>query len=241
MTQVNIKQRLGRLTSDDGLYFASYGLFLTTSLLSASFYYRYFIGSVYTWFQAVCLALLLLREYRLGRARQAVPALCVLGVLTVLCLRTTMGNLTRLVPLMFAYIYGARNLHFERIARFSLHLSGAVVALVSFSGYLSSIDNVVVAKGMRVREYLGFRYALYLPGILLNMTALWAYLHRKDITVPGTLLWAALNGFVYLRTDSRISFLLALVLLLGALVLRYVPQVKKPGAIWGLLTGSYLL
>lgn len=241
MTQVNIKQRLGQALSADGLYFASYGLFLTTSLLSASFYYQYFIGSVYTWLQAACLALLLLREYRLGTARQSFPTLAVLGILSALCLRTTLGNLTRMVPLMFFYIYGARNIHFDRIARFSLHLSGTVVALVVFSGYLGIIDNVVVAKGARIREYLGFRYALYLPGILLNMTALWAYLHRKDIGAAGGLLWAALNGFVYLRTDSRISFALALVLLVGAIFLRYVPQLKKPRAIWGVLTGSYLI
>ena len=143
MTQVNIRQRLGRALSADGLYFASYGLFLAASVLSASFYYQYFIGSVYTWLQVACLVLLLLREYRLGTAQQSFPALAVLGILAVLCLRSTLGNLTRLVPMMFFYIYGARNIRFDRIARFSLHLSAAVVALVVFSGYLGIIDNVV--------------------------------------------------------------------------------------------------
>ncbi len=239
MPQVNM--RLGRFATSEGLYFTSYGLFLTTSLLSASFYYQYFIGTAYTWLQVACLVLLLIREYRLGLGKQNIPALVVLGLLAVFSLQSTVGNLTRLVPMMFFYIYGARNIHFDRIARFSLHLSATVVALVVFSGYLGIIDNVVVAKSGRVREYLGFRYALYLPGILLNMTALWAYLHREDITIPKAMFWKLLNGFVYLRTDSRISFALALLVLIGAWILRYVPLVKKPKALWGLLSGSYLI
>ena len=178
-------QRLSRLIDPEGLYFLSYGLFLITSLLSTSFYYRYFIGSPYTWLQVACLAMLLLREYRLRGGSQNWIALTVLGLLGVLSLWTTMGNLTRLVPLMFFYIYSARNIHFDRIARFSLKISSWVVSLVILSGYLGIIDNVVVAKGLRVREYLGFRYALYLPGILLNMTSLWLYLNRRRVPLVG--------------------------------------------------------
>ena len=73
---------------------------------------------------------------------------------------------------MFLYIYCGRRIHFAKIAGFTLNLSIATVLVVVLSGYLGIIDNVVTAKNGRIREYLGFRYALYLPGILLNMTAL---------------------------------------------------------------------
>lgn len=236
------KTLLRRFSLDDGLYFVSYGLFLLTSLLSTSFYYRLFIGYPYSWIQVVCLALLIFREYRIGSARQNWTALAVLTFMAVLSLRFTIGNLTRLVPLMFFYIYGARNIHFVRIARFSFLTSAAVVCLVVFSGYLGIIDNVVVAKGVRVREYLGFRYALYLPGILLNMIALWIYLRQDRLPVSGVLFWTAANTFVYLRTDSRISFVLAEGLLVAGLLLRFVPWVKKGlHWLWCSLTASYVL
>ena len=241
MSCEKLKHRLGQCVSTDGLYFVSYGIFLITSLLSTSFFYQYFMGVAYTWIQAVCLALLLVREYRLGFHRQSLAALGALTFLAVLCLQFSLGNLTRLVPLMCFYIYGARNIHFDRIARFSLWLSALVAAVVVYSGYLGIIDNVAAAKGTRVREYLGFRYALYLPGILLNITALWTYLHRRDITPLRALLWVLPNGFVYLRTDSRISFALALGVLAAGLVLRYLPWVTKPKWLWSILSGSYLL
>ena len=234
--------RLRRLASEDFLYFISYGLFLITSLLSTTFYYRWFIGYPFGWLQAACLALLVLREYRMGAVHQNWGALAGLLVLAVLTLQYTIGNLTRLVPLMFFYIYGARNIHFNRIARFSLWISGITVAFVVFSGYLGIIDNVVVAKGTRVREYLGFRYALYLPGILLNMTALWIYLKQDQLPISGVVLWTAANTFVYLRTDSRISFVLAEGLLAVALLLRFVPRLKNGLRwLWGSLTVSYVL
>ena len=236
------KTLLRRFSLEDGLYFGSYGLFLITSLLSTSFYYRYFIGYPYSWLQVVCLAMLIFREYRMGGHEQNWIALAVLMVMAALSLQFTIGNLTRLVPLMFFYIYGARNLHFVRIARFSLGVSAVVVCLVVFSGYLGIIDNVVVAKGTRVREYLGFRYALYLPGILLNMTALWIYLRQDQVSVSGALLWTAANTFVYLRTDSRISFVLAEGLLAIALLLRFVPRLKNGlDWLWGSLSASYIL
>ena len=233
---------LRRLVSEDVIYFISYGLFLITSLLSTTFYYRWFIGYPFSWLQVCCLALLILREYRMGASRQNWGALAVLAALAVLTLQYTIGNLTRLVPLMFFYIYGARNIHFTRIARFSLWVSGLVVASVVFSGYLGIIDNVVVAKGTRVREYLGFRYALYLPGILLNMTAHWLYLRKDRLTISGVVLWTVVNTFVYLRTDSRISFALAEGLLAVALLLRFIPQLKNGLRwFWGSLTASYVL
>lgn len=237
-----LRQRLCRLVSEDVLYFLSYGIFLITSLLSSSFYYRWFIGENYNWIQVACLAVLLLREYRIGAARQNWVAIGCMGVMVVLSLQFTIGNLTRLVPLMFFYIYSARNIHFERIARFSLWVSTAVVCVVVFSGYLGIIDNVVVAKGTRIREYLGFRYALYLPGLLLNMTALWIYLQKDKVSIPGVLIWTVVNSFVYWRTDSRISFVLAEVLLAAGLLLRFVPKLRNGCRwLWSCLTGSYML
>lgn len=239
---MNKNTLLRRHSWEDVLYFGSYGVFLITSLLSTSFYYRWFIGYPYTWIQVACFAMLVFREYLMGGAKQNWIALAVVTVMAVLTLQFTIGNLTRLIPLMFFYIYGARNIHFTRIARFSLWTSAVVVCFVIFSGYLGVIDNVVVAKGVRIREYLGFRYALYLPGILLNMTALWIYLRQDDLPIPGVLLWTGVNAFAYLRTDSRISFMLAQGLLVVALLLRFVPRLKEMGIwLWGCFTGSYIL
>jgi hypothetical protein len=224
------------------LFFLSYGLYMLISLLSTSFYYKYIMGPVFGIMQALCVALLIMDEYIVGKDRQNIRAITLLGILFLIALQVTVGNLTRLVPIMFLYIYSARNIHFASIARFTLYMSSITVMLIVFSGYLGVIDNVVVAKGVRVREYLGFRYALYLPGILLNITALWIYLNKDKVPVSGAILLAGINIFVYLKTDSRISCALALLLLLVGVLMGYMKKVlEKMKWIWLVLSGSFAL
>jgi hypothetical protein len=107
---------------------------------------------------------------------------------------------------------------------------------------LGIIDDVVVHKSGRVREYLGFRYALYPSGILLNMTALYVYIRKNRLTVPAVLFWSLLNWYVYYVTDSRISFLLAELLLVAGLLMRWMPKVvEKLHALWAVVASSFAL
>lgn len=224
------------------LFFLSYGLYMLISLLSTSFYYRYIMVGVYPGVQISCVALLLLYECQMGASRQNPIAIAVLGFLGLISFQVAEGNLTRLVPMMFLYLYSARNIHFAKIARFSLYLSSVVSALVVFSGYLGIIDNVVVAKGVRIREYLGFRYALYLPGILLNITALWVYLHKDKVPMDGAILLTAINTFVYIKTDSRISYALALFFLVSGLAFRFFSRfLEKLQWMWGGISSAFLV
>lgn len=242
----NIGRRLRRgnswIRENHGLFFLSYGLYMLISLLSTSFYYRYIMVGTYTAVQIICVLLLFFYEYQIGASRQCPAAIVILGLLLLISFQVAEGNLTRLVPMMFLYLYCSRNIHFAQIARFSLYLSCVVCAFVVFSGYLGIIDNVVVAKGVRIREYLGFRYALYLPGILLNITALWVYLHKDKVPVVGSILLAAVNTFVYLKTDSRISYALALFFLGVGIFFRLMPKfLEKIQWVWGTMTSAFAL
>lgn len=232
-----------RLLAEDFLYFLSFGLFLASSILSTSFYYRYFIGKPYMWLQIACFFLLAAYELRNGGfSAQQWVGFGISAAMFLIALRVSEGNLHRLVAMMFLYIYCGRRIPFAKQAKFALDVSVVVVLVVVFSGYLGIIDNVVTAKGSRVREFLGFRYALYLPGILLNMTALWVYLRKEQVSVWGAGVWAVVNWFVYYKTDSRISFVLAELLLAAALFMRFFPgAVAKLHGLFGVLTGFFVI
>ena len=230
-------RRLDMLTGDDRLYFLSYGLFLATSLLSASFFYKFYEGKACMWLQVLCIALLVGYECRNGflKAQQWSAALF-LGGMTLIAMVPAIGSQTRMVAMMFPYIYCARRIPFAKIARFTLKYSLILVFFVVISGYLGIIDNVVMMKAGRVREFLGFRYALYLPGILLNLTALWVWFYKDKIPVWGALVWAAVNWIVYYMTDSRISFFIAEGLLVAALLMSWMPKIThKLRYLWAAL------
>lgn len=236
-----LPRRLEPLTRYDFLFFLSYGIFLSISILSTSFYYKLFVGRPHMWLQILCIALLVCYEFRNGGFRdQNWKGLIVCAAMFLVAFRVSHASVHRQSVLMFAYIYCARRIPFAKIARFTLNVSIALVCGIVLSSYFGIIENVAAAKGDRVREYLGFRYALYLPGILLNMTALWIYLRKDKISIPGALVWAVVNWFVYDKTDSRISFIIAEALLVAALVMRFWPKiVEKLKPLWLVAVSSF--
>lgn len=227
----------------DLLFFISYGLFLVTSILNASFFYKYFVGKPYMRIQSLCIFLLLIYEIcSNGWRKQNWLGLLVCTVLGWITIRVSPAYAQRQVVWMFAYIYSARNIPFAKIARFTLNASIAVVLAVVVSSFFGVVESIAAYKNGRIREYLGFRYALYLPGLLLNMTALWVYVKKDTITVTGTLVWAVANVLVFWLTDSRISFFIAEALLAAGLLMRYFPKVlDKLKVIWALAAGSFAL
>lgn len=225
----------------DFLFFLPYGIIITYSLLSTSFYYRYIDELPFTLTQLFCVALLGVYEYVNGgvqRSQWLGMGICAFLSLNSVLIATS--NVQRLVGWIFLFSFCARRIPFPKIANFTLRLSFVVVAVILFSGYLGIIDDVVVHKSGRVREYLGFRYALYPPGILLNMTALYVYIRKDKLTVPAAIFWGALNWYIYYMTDSRISFLLAELLLVAGLLMRWLPKwVEKAQALWAVLASSF--
>lgn len=236
---IDLKSKL----AGDKLYFISYGLFLITSILSTTFFYKYFMGRPYMWMQIIGLALLAAYEYfSVGLKRQDWKSLAVCGALFLIALRVSPASTQRQTVLMFAYIYCARNVPFAKIARFTLNVSIALVLMVVVCSQFGFVQSITAFKSGRVREYLGFRYALYLPGLLLNMTALWVWLKKDKVTVWGCLVWALANWAVYYQTDSRISFAIAEALLVAALFMRYCPKITdKLKPLWWLAVASFVI
>ncbi len=237
-----MNNRLKTKCSGDRLFFLSYGIMLTLSLLSTSFYYRYFDNYPFLITQLVCVALLVAYEYvNGGLERTQWVGFGICAVMCLIAVRITTGsNIQRLTGWMFLYIFCARRIPFPKIADISLKISFVTMAFIVFSGYLGVIDNVVAHKSGRIREYLGFSYTLYPPGIMLNMTALYVYLRKERLTIRAALFWGLLNWYVFYMTDSRISFLLAEALLVAALLMKWLPKVvEKVQALWAVMASSF--
>lgn len=235
-------RRLDQLTAGDRLYWFSYGFFLVLSILNNSFYYKYYEGKPCMCLQILCMLLLVAYEYRNGflKAQQWVPGLT-LAALTAIALRVSLGSMTRLVAMMFPYIYCGRRLEFRKILEVTMKCVVITTLVVVASAWLGLIENVVMYKSGRVREFLGFRYALYLPAVLLNLTVVWAYLNKDKMPLPGVLGWGVLNWYVYYMTDSRMSFLLAELLLVVALLMKWMPRLtEKLRPLWAATIPSFL-
>ncbi len=212
--------------TSDLFYFLALGLFLTFTVLSTSLYYSVFHGRPFQVMYLICVALLVVQElHRISFSTKEMVGLAVAGALFAIAFIVVEGALSRSVSCIFLFAYCGRRVPFRRIAVFVLNLTFVLVVFVILSGYVGIIENFVVDNKGRVREYLGFRYALFPSAHLLNMISLWVWLKKDKMPLPGACFWAAAGAWMYIKTDSRLSFVLGLCILLTGLILRWLPRI----------------
>lgn len=232
--------KLNRYRSDEVFFFLSYGLFYIVTFLSTSFYYRYFHGRPFQVVYLACVALLFLQELQYTHAtRRELVGAVLAFLLFAISFLVADGALQRSVPCIFLFCFCARRIPFRKIARFTLTITVVLMAFVILSGYAGVIPNYTAIQKDRTREYLGFRYALFPAAHLLNMTAIWIYLNKEKLPLFRAALWGAANYWLYLKTDSRTSCALAILLLVFAVVLRFAPRILD----WlrWVLSGAFVL
>ncbi len=196
--------------ADRILFYTAYGIFLAVHILRASFYSLYIGDTLYTASWIFCMGLLVVREL-IGQKHTAF-SLCIGVVLAVLAVMARMQTLNLTVFFILIFVYCARNINFEKIAKFSMWVSLIAVAFVIISAYLGIIENYDFSSGDRIRFGLGFRYSLYASAFLFNITALFLYLRKEQIKWIELLCVVLVNYWVFSQTDSRLSFGLSILM-----------------------------
>ena len=154
-------------------------------------------------------------------------------------------NAQNIVPALFLFIYSARNMQFEKIARNTLIISTTVLIFVILSAKLGIIQeyHAIQLQNGRVRErnYLGFLYALYPSTIVFNITCLIVYLKKDKLKPLYVILLILVNYWFFKQTDSRLTCLLAVFVLVAAIVLKKLEsKVKKKSVVLSLACFSYV-
>jgi hypothetical protein len=214
-----------KIKGGDLLFFLAYGLFLVAGIFSTTLYYKYYVGTLHKVIIVSVLLLLIGKELCENRAtRKAVFGLVVSAGLLLLVDR--IGSIT--VAVMFILIWTARKIEFRRIAKFTLIISAALFVFIVCSSYLGIVENVQTTRANgAVRHYLGFRYSLFGPAILYNITTLYLYIKKVKIRWVEILILFAINYWVYRQTDSRLSFYLTVLVMAVCVVLKYFPDILE--------------
>lgn len=206
------------------LFFLAYGLFLIAGILSTSFYYKYYAGIQHKVMIVAVLLLLLGKE--LYENKMTIKSLLSLAIAVGLFSFVKYVDSVS-VAIMFILIWSARNIDFTRIAKFTLVISLAFFIFIVLSSYLGVIENAIFRRADQVRYCLGFRYPLYGPAILYNITTLYLYIKKAKIKWIEILALLAINYWIYLQTDSRLSFYFAAIVMALCTILKYFPNILE--------------
>lgn len=230
-----------KINLSEFLFFVSYGIYLIINLLRSSFYQKYINQATFKYMMFGCIVILILKEvYRKNIFFKDIFTFVICMGVSFILLKNMNGQYA-ILPL-FALIYSARNIEFKKIAKFTIIFSAFVLLIVIFSAKVNIIENYIYIndKG-RVREYLGFRYALYPSTILFNIITLDLYINFKNCSKFRFVFWTVLNCWLYSYTDSRLTFGLGLILILSVFLFKIFPNIlKRRKFIFYLLIGSFI-
>lgn len=230
--------RIPRLNVGEEIFFLAYGIYMVFFILLSSFYAKY-IQSAILPCTIFCIALLLVKELLFHSYTRKSVILLFLSV-AIGFLMYYSGTATFMLIIVF--VYCGRNIRFERIAIFSIMITSITVGFVIVSSYLGIIDNYVSLHIGNERNYLGFLYGLYAPCYLFNITILFLYVKKRAIKWLQILLILAVNYWMFVKCDARISFYLVVAAFVAAIVLKVKPDVlNHKRIICGFMIGSWIL
>ena len=203
------------------LYLLSLAIFLVTALARESFLAAFVKLDKDIVFKAiifVCITLLAMKEYKTRRYKFILFIyLAIIVVLAVLIKRV--AYFTTAITLL--YLYSARDVDFRLIAKVALAITTFMLFTIIALSHFGVIQNYIFQPDTdRPREFLGFRYALFAPALLFNVMALALYIWKKDMSLFLVVVGAVINQWLYKKTDSRMSYIFTLLIILTAVIIK---------------------
>ena len=136
------------------------GMFLIASILDVTFYVQYIPRVFYKAVVAIALFLLLIKESFKGKYEYKT----LIGLITTILIYFIIGRVSSVssnIAVSLFFIYALRDIPFKNVAKTSLIISVFLLSIVIIGAKTGVILNYLEFSGARVRNYLGFRYALF--------------------------------------------------------------------------------
>lgn len=215
------KIKLGELLSIFAL-----ALFLFVSLINTSFYARYISGSIYYFMTIISVLFLIVKEL-ISNKFNIRNLVSLLGILFVYLLVGSVTGFLSTIAISILFIFGLRDISFTYVARVSLYFSVLILLFVIISSEIGYIPNYVEVSLGRVRHFLGFRYSLFPSTIMLNIVATTLFLARHQISYKRLFFLFVSTIWIFLQTDSRLTFISSVLLLSVNLIVKWYPSVLE--------------
>lgn len=237
--------KIDRFTASEKCFFCAYALYLIPQILNLSFYSKY-IGKLPRNLIAVAIAILLIREFIYERSAYSQKNLfiaVIFGILIMIALYVGSGYGLgqKDIALMLMFVFASRRVSFKKICNVTLWISILLMVFIIFSAYAGIIDNYTILQSEgRIREFLGFRYALYPSMILYNITALIVYKTHKKPSCVIFIMLLGINYWMFTKTRSRLSFILAIAVILMSYLIKR-DKLMKTKICGALCTCSFII
>lgn len=176
----------------------------------------------------VCYALAVIKiigdEYN---PRQFIIALCFL-----LCVAATVlfsGN--RVLGFYFLIILAAKDISVQKIIKITCYAQGICLMMSIMLSQIGVIRDYIFDPNTRARHGLGFAWATTAPILFFFFVLSYIYLRKEKISMTELIVLELLNVWLFLMTNTRMSFYLTSLLLVAVFALRFWGQNRESMAV----------
>lgn len=206
-------------------FFASYCIYLILMISRTSFLDQYISERGDKLILLICLLLLFAKEYSDGKFHPLLLiAVFLIGGMVLIIHKD--ASFTK--AFFLAYLFCGRDVSFERIAKLTVIISSFMLLVIIAGSQMGLITNYIMDPGSdREREFIGFLYALYPAAYLTNIISLEIYLKKEKIRLLELIFFFIVNYWIYVKTNSRLSFLMAAAIIFLGLILKLMTYIAK--------------
>ena len=217
------------------------GIFLIVSILDVTFYVQYFPSTAHKLVIAFSLFLLFIKESFKKKYNYS----DLIGMFATLLIYLFVGKMSGFgsnIAIGILFIYALRDIPFKKLAKTSLVISVCLLLFVIISSKLGIIPSYLEVSGTRLRSYLGFRYALYPSILLMDIVAIVFYLKQNRIRYWQWFLLVLSVYWIYVQTDSRLTFYSSCILLICNLLIKWCPNgLSKLGHVLNVFKPTFII
>lgn len=217
------------------------GIFLIVSILDVTFYVQYFPSTAHKLVIAFSLFLLFIKESFKKKYNYS----DLIGMFVTLLIYLFVGKMSGFgsnIAIGILFIYALRDIPFKKLAKTSLVISVCLLLFVIISSKLGIIPSYLEVSGTRLRSYLGFRYALYPSILLMDIVAIVFYLKQNRIRYWQWFLLVLSVYWIYVQTDSRLTFYSSCILLICNLLIKWFPNgLSKLGHVLNVFKPTFII
>lgn len=206
-------------------FFVSYCIYLVLMISRTSFLDQYISERGDKLILLICLLLLFAKEYSDGQFHPLlIIAVFLIGGMVLIIHKD--ASFTK--AFFLAYLFCGRDVSFERIAKLTVIVSSFMLLVIIAASQTGLITNYIMDPGSdREREFIGFLYALYPAAYLTNIISLEIYLKKEKIRLLELIFFFIVNYWIYVKTNSRLSFLMAAAIIMLGLLLKLMTYIAK--------------
>lgn len=144
------------------------------------------------------------------------------GVITALLFWGTFYSRNTDLYTVWIMIMAAKNIDFSEICKISFRILAAVCLMVIAAHLFGITENLLMVRtNGTVRRCFGFKFPTIIANNFMHLMVMYIYYKKEQFDYKKGIIFLTINGILFYYTDTKSAFMIDIMLLIMAFILKY--------------------